>query len=159
MKISYEDGDDVIIVYNKFEPTGKYVVYAEYGYIINRSDALWFKPEIETEYMYRYYEFKYGLFDLLRKYEFQLKEHRYGVNYKQMRLLNTYKNAKIFPIENEIVAKEYAKKLLDKYKYDNVVKNMNKDELFDYALKRAHYLNEPLMNAVKKRKVELDHEN
>jgi hypothetical protein len=36
---------------------------------------------------------------------------------------------------------------------------MNKDELFDYALKRAHYLNEPLMNAVKKRKVELDHEN
>lgn len=162
MKISYEDGDNIIVVYSTFEPSGKCVVCAEYGYLINKNDALWFKPEIETEYTYRYYRLKYGLFDLFKKDEFQLKRNHFGCQYKPMRLLNIYEKRlgfKIFSLENETVAEEYAEKLVDKYKYDNIIKDMNKDELFDYVLRRNHYTNEPLMDAVKKRKVKLDHEN
>jgi hypothetical protein len=170
MKITYEHGDSIIIVYSTFLPTGECVVYLREGtYIKLRSSEpfkpyeVYFKPYEMTKYEYNYYSYRYGFLDLKEKEEVRLNKTTDIIERnREPRLLHMFEKIadyKIFPIDNKAGADDYAKKVLEKYKYDNVVKNMNKDELFDYVFKGDHRLNEPLMNAVKKRKAELDHEN
>jgi hypothetical protein len=170
MKITYEHGDSIIIVYSTFLPTGECVVYLREGtYIKLRSSEpfkpyeVYFKPYEMTKYEYNYYSYRYGFLNLKEKEEVRLDKTTDIIERsREPQLLHTFEERadyKIFPIDNKAGADDYAKKVLEKYKYDNVVKNMNKDELFDYVFKGDHRLNASLMSAIERRKAELDHED
>lgn len=170
MKITYEHGDGVIIVYSVTLDSGKRVVYLRKGtYIKLRSDEPfkpyeeYFKPCEMTKYEYNYYSYRYGFLNLKEKEEVTLHKTTDISDYsREPQLLHTFEehtDYKIFPIDSGSGADNYAKRVLEKYKYDNVVKDMNKNELFDYIFKGDHRLNMSLMSAIERRKAELDNEN
>lgn len=169
MKITYEHGDGIIIVHSTFEPTGKCVVCLREGtYIKLRSNEpfkpydVYFRPYEMTKYEYNYYTYRYGFLNLKEKEEVTLNKTTDIMEHCKPQLLRTLEKItdyKIFPINNKAGADEYAKRVLEKYKYDNVVKDMNKDELFDYVFKGDHCLNMSLMSAIERRKEQLDNEN
>lgn len=164
MNINYEDGDNIIIVYPTFTSSGKCIVLERHGTLISKEDGLYFKSLTTVEHTYEYCTIKYGFLDLREKTELRLHEEILSdVEMRtEPRLLNSFRaivDCEFYPISYSESADIYAKFLLNKYKYDCVVSDMNKEQLFDYVLKADHCRNMSLMNAVKRRKVELDNED